>query len=459
MAAPRIVVIGGGSYQWTPKLLVDLANTPSLAEADVVLVDVDPVPLPRMVALVEHLARTRGIGLSATSTTDQRAALDGADYVVVCISTGGLESMAHDLHVPARYGIRQPVGDTVGPGGISRALRNVPVMLGIARDMEELCPDAWLLNLTNPMTALCRAVTKSTGIETIGLCHEVTMTRFTLSMLLGCAFRDVDLTVTGVNHLPIVTAIDVDGRDGLAELRDMVERIDEVAAEPLLVNLPAGVAQDDVTFGAEWTKGALLDANRVKLELLRRFGALPAAGDRHLVEFFPGFVTEESEWGERWGVQLTSLDDRREWLRHFVVAFEDLLASSDVPKTPSGEMVAPLIDARLRDKARAFPLNLPNMGQCPDLPGDVVVESMCTVDAQGVRGRDRACAPPLLAEYVRRVSASQELAVDAALTGSRERVLGAMLADPLAGSIDFDRLVAMTDELLDATARWLPQFA
>jgi alpha-galactosidase len=325
--------------------------------------------------------------------------------------------------------------------------------------MEELCPDAWLLNLTNPMTALCRCVTRSTGIETIGLCHEVTMTRFTLSLLLGCGYRDLDLTVTGVNHLPIVTAIDLDGRDGLGALRELVEHADDVAAEPLLVNLPAGVAADDVPFGEEWTKGALLDANRVKLELFRRFGALPAAGDRHLVEFFPGFVTEESGWGERWGVQLTSIDDRREWLRHFVAAFEELLAASDVPRTPSGELVAPLIDARLRDDPHSYPLNLPNMGQCPDLPDDVVVESMCTVDARGVRGRDRTCAPPVLAEYVRRVSVSQELTVEAAITGDRGKVLEAMLADPLAGRIDFDQLVAMTDELLGATSPWLPALA
>ena len=140
------------------------------------------------------------------STTDQRAALEGADYVVVCISTGGFASMTHDLAVPERHGIKQSVGDTVGPGGISRALRNIPVMVGIARDMEDVCPDAWLLNITNPMTTLCRAVTRETEIATVGLCHEVTMAQFTLSQLLDADFRAFDLTVTGVNHLPVVTA-------------------------------------------------------------------------------------------------------------------------------------------------------------------------------------------------------------------------------------------------------------
>ena len=138
--SPRIVVIGGGSYQWVPKLLVDVANTPSLQGAEIVLQDIDPEPLPLMADWVEHVARSRGIPLTARTTTDRRAALPGADFVVVTISTGGFESMRQDLEVPKRYGIAQSVGDTVGPGGIARALRNIPVFLDIARDMEELCP-------------------------------------------------------------------------------------------------------------------------------------------------------------------------------------------------------------------------------------------------------------------------------------------------------------------------------
>src|SRR5688500_2519435 len=161
---PRITIIGGGSYQWVPKLLTDLANTPALHEAEVVIEDMDPAPIPRMVELVEHVSRVRGIGLTATGTTDQRASLEGADYVVVTISTGGFESMRLDLEIPEKYGIRQSVGDTVGPGGIIRAQRNIPVFLEIVRNMEEICPEAWLLNLTNPMTAITRAVTRESSI-------------------------------------------------------------------------------------------------------------------------------------------------------------------------------------------------------------------------------------------------------------------------------------------------------
>src|SRR5205814_5489809 len=124
--------------------------------------------------------------------------------VVVCISTGALDSMAHDIDIPARYGIKQSVGDSVGPGGINRALRNIPVLVGIGRDMAELCPDAWLLNLTNPMTTLTRSVQKATGIYTVGLCHEVTIMQFQLSLLLDFDMLGIDLDACGVNHLPIV---------------------------------------------------------------------------------------------------------------------------------------------------------------------------------------------------------------------------------------------------------------
>ncbi len=457
--APRITIIGGGSYQWVPKLVVDIANTPSLHSAELVIEDIDAAPIPKMVSLVEHIAKVRGIPLGATGTTDQREALEGADYVVVSISTGGFASMRQDLEVPARYGIRQSVGDTVGPGGINRALRNIPVLLGIARDMEQLCPDAWLLNLTNPMTTLCRAVTKETSVKTVGLCHEVTITHFLLSLLLDADFLDMDLEISGVNHLPVITGIRASGRDGMADLQELVAHADERADEPLAMDLPEELGIDKVSKGDRWTKGDIMAFWPVKLELFGLSGGLPAAGDRHLVEFFPGFLTEDSGWGKRWGVHLTTIEDRERSQSSYVREFEEMLSSGEVSEWPSGELVASVIDSLRTGTPRSLPLNIPNRGQCPDLPPDTVVESICVTDAEGVRGRDRARVPGLLAEQLRRVSASQELAVEASLTGSRAKVLEAMIEDPLAGRIDLDRLSEMADELLASTSAWLPQFA
>jgi alpha-galactosidase len=454
--APRIVIVGGGSYQWAPKLLIDIANTPSLHEAEIVLEDLDAKPLPQMVQFVERLAKLRGIGLQARATTNQRDALEGADYVVVTISTGAFASMRHDLEIPERYGIRQSVGDSVGPGGISRALRNIPVLVGIARDMEELCPDAWLLNITNPMTTLCRAVTRAASVKTVGLCHEIANTRYMLSMLLGAHYGDVDLTITGVNHLPVITDLRVNGGDGFELLRDLVDHADERAGEMLEIELPDDL---DESIRAQLTKGPVLAGNRLKFELFRRFGALPGAGDRHLAEFFPGFLTAASGWGEKWGVKLTTIAEREADRQLDIGRFDELLTIDEVPTQPSGEIVAPLIDSFLTGTRREFPVNVPNTGQCPDFPPDVVVESIGVADAEGIRGRDRAVAPPVLGEYLRRVSASQELTVDAALSGSREKVFEAMLADPLAGRTDFEQLARMTNEMIDATKPWLPQFA
>jgi alpha-galactosidase len=455
---PRITIIGGGSYQWTPKLLVDFVNTPALSGAEIVLHDIDPAPIPRMVDLARHLASVRGIGLTADGTTDRRAALEGADFVVVNISTGGFASMRHDLEIPQRHGMRQSVGDTVGPGGVLRALRNIPVFLDIAADVEALCPDAWLLNLTNPMTTICRALTRETSLKTVGLCHEITITQFLLSLLLDVSFLDLTVTVGGVNHLPFVTALDVAGADGFMLLRAVLDDAEARSREPLAMAIPDGLDFEKYSEGPDWTKGDVLRNWRVKLELFTRFGVLPGAGDRHLAEFFPNFLTEESGWGARWGIGLTSIEDRERDQDAHVAALDAMLARDDVESLPSGEMVAPVIQCLLHDQPGRFPLNVPNEGQVADLPLGATVESMCIVSGSGIRGRDVVALPAGMAEVLRRVSASQELTVEAAVTGDRDTVFVAMLLDPLTSRLDYDAVATMTDEMLAATSAWLPQF-
>jgi alpha-galactosidase len=345
-----------------------------------------------------------------------------------------------------------------------RALRNIPVFLDIARDAAELCPCAWILNLTNPMTTICRALTRETPLKTVGLCHEITITQFLLSLLLDVSFLDLTLQVGGVNHLPFVTAIAIDdhagaGDDGLARLRALLADADARADEPLPMDLPDGLELVKESPGPGWTRGDLMANWRVKLELFRRFGVLPGAGDRHVAEFFPNFITGESGWGARWGFGLTSIETRERHQDEHVAVLEAMLASDTVDTTPSGEMVAPVIQCLLLDRPGRFPLNIPNEGQVADLPLGAMVESMCIVDGGGVRGSEAVSLPPAMAEELRRVSASQELTVDAAVSGDRDAAFAAMLLDPLASRLDYDQLASMTDDMLAATAEWLPQFA
>ena len=445
----QVTIIGGGSYQWSPKLMADLLGTPSLGGVHLVLADIDARPLPKMEALFHRINDAFDAKATVATTTDQRAALDGADYVVVTISTGGFASMAVDLDVPARHGIRQSVGDSVGPGGINRSLRNVPVLVGIARDMEECCPGALMLNITNPMTCLTRAVNRETSITAVGLCHEVGNYCLDVAIAFGTRWEAVRPTVSGVNHFPVVTALDVDGSDGLALLRELTEEQGGADALAASVHEPA----------EPFTRVDFARRHVLSLTLLERWGALPAAGDRHLSEFLPSVLTEESGWGAAWGIELTPISRREDHQLEYIADVDAMLAGEQPLAThPSGELVAPVLDSLLTGTRREAPLNLPNVGQCPDLPADAVVESNCVVDGEGVQGRDRARVPAPLAEVLRRQVATQELTVEAAVSGDRRVTLAAFAIDPLAGRGDLRTTEAMAEELLAGTARWLPQF-
>src|SRR5580700_3111280 len=219
----KITIIGGGSYQWSPKLITDLLAVAPLADMELVLEDIDPEPLPKMEAFARMANEKMGTKMTVSTTTDQRRAVDGADFVIVTISTGGFDSMAFDIDIPAKYGIRQSVGDSVGPGGISRSLRNIPILVGIGRDMEQGCPDAWMLNITNPMTCLTRSVCRETSIKTVGLCHEVGNFCLDLAIAWGMPHENMRPTVVGVNHFPMITALDANGIDGIARMSTMVQ--------------------------------------------------------------------------------------------------------------------------------------------------------------------------------------------------------------------------------------------
>jgi alpha-galactosidase len=455
--ATRITIVGGGSTHWTPRLLVDFANTPSLAGAEVVLHDLDASSLPPMCRIGEHIAISRDVDLKVSSTTDLDEALDGAQFVISAFSVGGFESMTHDIEIPARYGVRQPVGDSVGPGGIFRSLRSIPVVLEMAQAIARNAPDALFVNVSNPLTALCRAVTKTTTVKTVGLCNELVGLQFWLSLVFDAPMHHIDPIVAGVNHLPLVTSLRIGDDDGFELLSQAMDDLGDKAGQPVWMDPPAQSHWHKIDPERGWTKADILANNRVKLEIFRRFGVLPGSADTHVAEFFPWFVTQASDFGRDWGIHHYGLSGHRADKAEDDEMSSHLEKGGEVSEWPSGELVAPLLDAVVSGKSVSLPMNLPNTGQVTGLPEGVVVECIGSVQGGKIMPRDVASAGAA-SEHLRRVVASQELTVEAALEGDRSLVVEAMFADPVAGSRPFEHVIAMTDEMLAATARWLPQF-
>ncbi len=458
--SPRIAIIGGGSYHWSPRLLADFCNTASLTEAQVVLHDLDHTSAERMAELGREFAHRRAIPMRVEAVEDRAAALTASDFVITAFSVGGLESMRYDLEVPERFGIRQPIGDSVGPGGIARALRSVPVVLDMARAVERHAPSALFINVSNPLSALTRTVARETDVAVVGLCNELVGLQFQLSLLFDVPMHEIDFVVGGVNHFPVVTELRLGAAggvdsDGFARLRSA---IDTPPSGPLWMQPPPGMHWRKVTDGDTFTKIDLLANLAVKLELFCRFGVLPGANDHHIVEFLPGFVHGDTGHGTGWHVHHWGIDGHTADSIDDVRGYEAARDTDGVTSMPTGELVAALLDAIITGSGPPLPVNLPNTGQVTTLPPDVVVECIGTGDTSGVRARDTTAIPGIIGEYARRASVSQELTVEAALRGDRDLAIAAMLADPLAGRLPYERVIELTEALIDATSAWLPQF-
>ena len=439
----KIAFIGGGSLTWTPMLTIDLALTPELHGADLVLQDISSNALERMLPLCRKISEETGSRMRVQATVAREEALRGADYVVFSVAIGGLEAVRADLEIPARYGVRLPVGMNVGPAGINRTLRHVPATLELCWQMEAWCPDAWLLNLTNPMTQICRAATRETGIRTIGLCHEVTHLATRLAGILEVSPEEVWVQAAGINHLPWITELRAGKRDGLAILREW-----------LAAHGPLHFAQEGL-LNTCWS--VFIDRLAVKLTIFQDTGCLPGAGDRHVAEFFPHFIRPETNWGLDYGIEATTIEHRAESYRLQEAQVEAWLSGEDrLPLRPSGEQLAPLIAALEGGPPGRFIVNIPNEGQVPNLPMGQVVECFARVDRWGVHPEFAGPLPPLPAAVCNWHLTEMELTLEAALRGDRGLALEALRMDPLVR--DWERAEPMLGEMLKATARWLPQF-
>lgn len=449
MPRKKITFIGGGSYQWVPVLFRDIAVNSHLQETTFVLHDIDPVRNAELAGACRTIARkvSSTVVIETEDVLDQ--ALRGSSAVILCISTGGLDAMHHDVEIPKRYGIYQPVGDSTGPGGISRTLRNVPVVVDLVRRMELFCPDAWLLNLTNPMNQIVRAVQQTSRIKVVGLCHEFKSFMTTLQNILGLKdwHKEASATIAGINHFAWVTSLRVNGENGFDLLRDHQRQH--------AVNEAAGA-------GNEVNPSHSLSGNQIKFSLFENFGLIPYPGDRHLAEFFPYYLSEKTGYGSAFGVKLTSIEDRRvKWMNWYKERLAEWTSDrpDSVPLTPSDESLAPILAALIGGgPVTVQPATLPNRGQVENLPLDTSVETMATFGADAVWPHASGTLPLPILSLLHKHCLIQELSVSAAIEGDRQKALQAMLADPLNNNNDVREISRLLDELLNANAKLLPQF-
>ncbi len=443
MAKVKIAVIGGGSYMWAPTFLRDIAVTKGLSGSEVFLDDVNPEALKLTTALGQKIAREVRAKITIKAARDKEEALDGADFVILTISTGGLETMRNDVEIPKQYGIYQPVGDTCGPGGISRALRNIPVVVEIAKKMESMCPDAYLMNYTNPLSTLTRAVRRETKIKCVGFCHELFGTMDLLKRIFNVDDESrFDLDVVGINHLIWIVNLKLDGEDLFPQLHEFVDENERFAPAEIQSGLTRWVFFGDCG---------------VKFALFNAFGALPAAGDRHLCEFFSNFLTEKSCWGEAYGVRLTPIEFRYRLMATDKKRIENVLADREsISMTRSREAAASFISAVANNRREKHIVNIPNKKIIPGLPSDAILELFGYVSRRGIKGVPISGAPAAVMAILNYHITIHELTVAAALTGDRKTALQAFLMDPL--TREFDDAEKMMEELLEANKDYLPQF-
>ncbi len=429
---PRIVLVGAGSVEFTRNLLGDILTSPALRGAEIVLHDIDPDRLKTGERMANWTAAALGAEPRITAHLDRRTALQGADFVVDTIQVGGARATQLDFDVPARFGLRYTIADTIGVGGVFRALRTIPVVLGIARDMEAVCPDAWFLNYTNPMSTVMRSVAQASSIKAVGLCHSVYWTIDTLAGYLGIPPAEIEAESAGVNHLAFILRLEHHGRDLYPDLRALVDR--------------GGVPAGDL----------------VRAELFRRLGYYPTESSEQAAEYNPWFIGKRDAGGDT--------------VEHFNVAIGEYLsrvaanvaeygetkrkldAGEPFEIERSGEYAATIAEAISTSAPARIVANVMNdAGLIANLDRGACVEVPCVVDGAGIHPQTMGPLPDQLAAYIRGAVDMQALTVRAALEHDAVAIRHAVMTDPIVQShLTLDDTWRLTDAMIEAEAEWLP---
>ncbi|KJZ21225.1 family 4 glycosyl hydrolase [Loktanella sp. S4079] len=447
-----IAYIGGGSLNWAPKLMADLAQDTRL-RAEVRLYDINAEAAARNAKMGERFAAvSEGTPTKYVVAGSLQEALTGADIVVVSILPGQFSDMAQDIEIPASYGISQAVGDTVGPGGFVRALRAIPMLTEIGRAIEAFTPHAFVCNLTNPMSVLTGALYRAfPEIKCWGECHEVTKLRKQVAWIANqregrtrWSHRDVQVNVLGINHFTFVDQIALNGDDMLPAYQDFAKRhINSgwVETEP---------HPDDEH---EWYFG---DRSRVKFDLMRRYGIPAAAGDRHLAEFVPHNVYLADPAG--WSFGLTPVDYRVRYQEQKRENAADLVSGKKPPQPArSDEALVDQIAAVMGLGTYISNVNLPNKGQMIGLPENAIVETNAVFSGMGITPMVAGKLPEELHKIVADHVGRQTALLDAVTSSDFDVLFDLFRSDPLVAPLDDSRARALYRDMVTATAAHLPK--
>jgi alpha-galactosidase len=447
-----LVLLGAGSAVFTRGLLADLISAPDLGAWEIRLVDVNPAALEVASGLAARMIAATGHGatISVLASTDRREMLPGADFVVSCVGVGGRPAWEADWEVARKHGVLQPVGDSVMPGGISRAMRTIPVMVDIARDVRRLAPDALFLNYSNPMTANCAAMTDRAGATVTGLCHGVWHVQRELARLIRKPAAETSTLYCGINHLTFVYDFRWNGEDAWPLVR---QRVAEDRA--------AGAAPGDL--GNIWQDGSKATYNPFSWEIFDRLGAYPAADDRHVTEFFPERFASGEYYGKTLGVDAFSLREILDWgesryqqMHAEAAGTQPLDAELLLSSSGEQEQLLAILRSVLLDERITVSANTPNRGLVPNLPPGAILEVPAVVTGRGLRALQVPDLPAPIAAVLAKRLAPVEVTIEAALAGSRELFAEALLLD---GAVaDPSAAAAMAEDFIAAQRDFLPLF-
>jgi len=448
----KITMIGAGSVVFAKNLLGDILSHPELRESRIALMDIDPERL-RVAEIVAHrVAEAVGARPYITATTDRRVALDGAEYAVNMIQVGGYRpSTVIDFAIPKTYGLRQTIADTLGIGGIFRALRTIPVVLDLCRDMEAVCPNVLFLNYVNPMAMVTGAVQRATRIRTVGLCHSVQGTAAQLARYLGVPPEAMAYRCAGINHMAFYLELRANGDDAYPMLRARYGDPDTYPSLPT----PDDVERPD--------SAQLRMHDAVRFEIFRRLGYFVTESSEHFAEYVPYFIKRDHpELIERFHIPLDEYLTRCESQNARWAAMRDELTNSDrpLPVKQTSEYCAQIIRAHETGIPTVIYGNVRNDHLITNLPEGCTVEVPCLVDANGIQPTVIGDLPVHLAALMRTNINVQEVTIAAALEGKREHVYHAAMLDPhLAAELTLDEIWSLVDDLFTAHGEMIPAMA